>query len=79
MYLWRAVDNEGEVLDLLVQRCRETIATEKLLRKRLKTRRFAPGRSITNELRSHGVAFASPSLSADHEQGLPQNNRAEIS
>ena len=60
MFLWRAVDDEGEVIDLLVQRRRETIAAEELMRKRLKNDGFAAERAITNELRSRGVAFASP-------------------
>lgn len=60
MFLWRTVDDEGEVIDLLVQCHRETIAAEELMRKRLKNDGFAAERAITNELRSRGVAFASP-------------------
>ena len=42
MYLWRAVDHEGEVLDVLVQRRRDTRAALRLMRKLLKTQGFAP-------------------------------------
>jgi putative transposase len=38
MYLWRAVDDEGEILDMLVQRCRDTCAALRLMRKLLKKR-----------------------------------------
>jgi transposase-like protein len=49
-WLWRAVDDEGEVLDLLVQRRRDKAAVERLMRKLLKKQGFAPdvgGRQAT--------------------------------
>jgi putative transposase len=42
MYLWRAVDHEGEVLDMLVQRCRDKRAALRLMRKLLRKQGFAP-------------------------------------
>jgi transposase-like protein len=42
MYLWRAVDHEGEILDMLVQRRRDTQAALRLMRKLLKKQGFAP-------------------------------------
>ena len=78
-WLWRAVDDEGEVLDLLVQRRRDKAAAVKLMRKLLKKQGFAPDVLVTDKLRSYGAAKAELGLSARHEQGLRKNNRAEKS
>jgi transposase-like protein len=78
-WLWRAVDDEGEVLDLLVQRRRDKRAAAKLMRKLLKKQGFAPKVLVTDKLRSYGAAKAEIGLSARHEQGLRKNNRAENS
>ena len=77
-WLWRAVDDEGEVLDLLVQRRRNKAAAVKLMRKLIKKQGFAPDVLVTDKLRSYGAAKAER-LSARHEQGLRKNNRAENS
>ena len=77
-WLWRAVD-EGEVLDLLVQRRRDKAAATKLMRKLLKKHGFAPEVLVTDKLRSYGAAKSEIGLSARHEQGLRINNRAENS
>jgi hypothetical protein len=79
MYLWRAVDDEGEVLEVLIQRRRNKAAARKLIRKLLRKHGFAPTRVTTDKLRSYGAAFKEIGLSADHEQGVYQNNRAEVS
>jgi putative transposase len=78
-YLWRAVDHEGEVLDVLVQRHRDKAAALKLMRKLLKKQGFAPAVVTTDKLRSYRAAFQAMGLSARHEQGRRQNNRAENS
>jgi transposase-like protein len=78
-WLWRAVDDEGEVLDLLVQRRRDKNAAVKLMRKLLKKHGFAPDVLVTDKLRSYGAAKVALGLSARHEQGLRKNNRAENS
>jgi putative transposase len=78
-WLWRAVDDEGEVLDLLVQRRRDKAAAAKLLRKLLKKQGFTPDVLVTDKLRSYGAARSEIGLSARHEQGLRKNNRAENS
>ena len=78
-WLWRAVDNEGEVLDLLVQRRRNTTAAVKLMRKLLKKQGFAPEMLMTDMLRSYGAAKSALGLSARHEQGLRRNSWAENS
>ena len=58
MYLWRAVDDEGEVLDILVQQRRDKAAAVKLMRKLLKKQGFAPSVLVTDKLRSYGAAKA---------------------
>jgi putative transposase len=78
-WLWRAVDDEGEVLDLLVQLRRDKAAAMKLMRKLLKKQGFAPDVLGTDKLRSYGAAKSAMGLSARHEQGLRKNNRAENS
>jgi transposase-like protein len=77
MYLWRAVDHEGEVLDMLVQRRRDSPVALRLMRKLLKKQDFAP--KLTDKLRSYASAFRRLGLSCLHEQGLRMNNRAENS
>src|ERR1700757_4745687 len=78
-WLWRAVDDEGEVLDLLVQRRRDKAAAVKLMCKLLKKQGFAPEVLVTDKLRSYGAAKSEIGLSARHDQGLRANNRAENS
>jgi putative transposase len=77
-WLWRGVDDEGEVLDLLVQPRRDKAAAVKLMRKLLKKQGFAPEVLVTDKLRSCGAAKSEIGLSARHERGLRQSNRAEI-
>jgi putative transposase len=79
LYLWRAVDSEGEVLDIFVQRRRDKAAAGKLMRKLLKKQGLVPTEITTDKLRSYGAAFAELGLTARHEQGLRKNNRAEVS
>jgi putative transposase len=79
MYLWRAVDDEGEVLDMLVQRRRNAGSAQKLMRSLLEKQGFAPSVVVTDKLRSYSAAFRDIGLSARHEQGLRMNNRAENS
>jgi putative transposase len=78
-WLWRAVDNEGEVLDFLVQPRRNAKAAKKLMKKLLKKQGFLPTRIVTDRLRSYTAAFRSLGLSAVHDRGLHANNRAENS
>ena len=79
MYLWRAVDHEGEVLDMLVQRRRDKRAALRLMRKLLKKQGFTPKLLTTDKLGSYGAAFRHLRLTCRHEQGLRKNNRAENS
>jgi putative transposase len=79
MYLWRAVDREGEILDLLVQPKRNKAAALRLMRKLLRKQGYAPRVLVTDRLRSYAAARRHLGLSARHEQGLRKNNRAENS
>src|SRR5258707_6365729 len=79
MYLWRAVDHEGEILDVLLQGRRDRRAAVKLMRKLLRKQGFAPKRVTTDQLRSYDAALRLLGLGCHHEQGLRQNNRAENS
>ena len=79
MYLWRAVDSEGEVLDMLVQPKRDRAAALRLLRKLLGKQGYAPRVLVTDKLRSYTSAHRQLGLAARHEQGLRRNNRAENS
>ena len=79
MYLWRAVDHEGEVVDMLVQRRRDTRAALRLMRKLLRKQGFAPKLLVTDKLRSYASAFRRSRLTCQHEQGLRKNNRPENS
>ena len=78
-WLWRAVDDEGEALDLLVQRRRDKAGAVKLMRNLLKKQALAPEVLVTDKLRSYGAAKSEMRLCARHEQGLRKNNRAENS
>ena len=75
MYLWRAVDDEGEVLDMLVQRRRDTRSALRLMRKLLKKQGFVPKLLVTDKLRSYAAAFRRLRLTCRHEQGLRRSLR----
>src|SRR3979409_1800283 len=70
MYLWRAVDHEGEVLEILVQRRRDKRAAVRLMRKLLRKQGFAPKQVTTDKLRSYGAAFRHLGHCRHHEQSL---------
>src|SRR3954454_10276120 len=77
MYLWRAVDSEGEVLDMLVQSRRDKTAAVRLMRKLLKSHGMAPTELVTDRLRAYGAAARDLDLSAEHIMGKRKHNRAE--
>jgi transposase-like protein len=79
LYLWRAVDSEGEVLDMLVQPRRDKAAALKLFKKLLKRQGFMPSAIVTDKLGSYRAALQVLSFSGQHERGLRANNRAENS
>ena len=79
VYLWRAVDAEGEVLDVLIQSRRNRTAALKLMRKLLKKYAFVPDKLVTDDLRSYAVAVRDLGLAGRHDRGRWRNNRAENS
>src|SRR5271169_497647 len=79
VYLWRAVDAEGEVLDVLVQSKRNKHAALKLMRKLLKKCAMVPQRLVTDDLRSYSAAARDLGIENRHERGRWKNNRAENS
>lgn len=80
MYLWRAVDDEGEVLDVLVQKRRNKRAALKLLRKLLTTHGVHPETITTDKLASYRAALRELGLASRHRPGgMRENNRAENS
>ena len=79
VYLWRALDAEGEVLDVLVQSKRNKSAALKLLRKLLKKYAGVPERLVTDDLRSYGAAVHDLEIESRHQRGRWKNNRAENS
>jgi putative transposase len=79
VYLWRAVDAEGEILDVLVQSKRDKHAAVKLMRKLLKKYGFVPDRLITDDLGSYAATARDLGIEKHHERGRWKNNRAENS
>jgi len=78
-YLWRAVDQDGHVLDILVQSRRNKKAAKKFFRKLLKGLQFVPRVIITDKLKSYGAAKAEVMPGVEHRQHKGLNNRAENS
>jgi len=78
-YLWRAVDQDGDVLDILVQSKRDKRAARKFFRKLLKGLRYVPRVIITDKLRSYRAAITEVLPGVEHLQQKYQNNRAENS
>ena len=79
VYLWRAVDAEGEVLDVLVQTRRNKRAALKLMRKLLKKYGFVPNKLVTDDLQIYGAAASALGIARRHERGRWRNNPAENS
>ena len=78
-YLWRAVDQDGDVLDILVQKHRDKRAAKRFFRKLLKGLRYAPRKIVTDKLRSYDAARKELLASVIHDQGKRMNIRAEVS
>ena len=79
VYLWRAVDDEGTVLDIFVQARRNKKAAMRLLRKLLKNNGVKLDRIVTDRLGSYRAALKVLNLRHVHEVGGRKNNRAENS
>ena len=79
VFLWRAVDQEGNILDILVQRRRDKAAAKRFFRKLLKGCRYVPRVLITDRLKSYGAAKQEMLPGVEHRQHRYLNNRAENS
>ena len=78
-YLWRAVDQDGNVLDILVQPRRDAKAAKRFFRKLLTKQCRVPRVLVTDKLRSYQVAHRAVMPSVEHRQSRYLNNRAENS
>ena len=78
-YLWRAVDQDGDVIDILVQPRRDRKAAKQFFRKLLKGQGRVPRRLVTDKLRSYPAAHRSVMPSVVHSTKQYENNRAEVS
>ncbi len=78
-YLWRAVDQDGVVLDILVQARRDATAAKRFFRRLLKGLQYVPRVIVTDKLRSYGVAQRQLLPGVEHRQSRYLNNRAENS
>ncbi len=76
-YLWRAVDQDGDVLDILVQRRRNASAARRFFRKLLKGQGMEPRRLVTDKLGSYAAAHWSGMPSVVHDTRRWANNLAE--
>jgi putative transposase len=78
-YLWRAVDQDGHVLDILVQSRRNAGAAKRFFRKLLKDLQYVPRVIVTDKLRSYAAAKREVLPGVEHRQSRYLNNRAEVS
>ena len=78
-YLWRAVDQDGNVLDILVQSRRNAKAAKRFFRKLLKGLRYTPRVLVTDKLKSYGAAKREVMPGVEHRQSRYLNNQAEVS
>lgn len=78
-YLWRAVDQDGDTLDILVQRRRNQTAAERCIRRLLKDQGEEPRWLVTDQLRSYDAAHGTIMPTVAHRNHVYANNRAEVS
>ena len=78
-WLWRAVDQHGFVLDVLVQKRRDRRAAQRLLTKLLKSAGAPPRVMVTDKLKSYATGRREMKLCVEHRQHKGLNNRAETS
>ena len=78
-YLWRAVDQDGDVVDVFLQRRRDGKAAKRFFKRLLRTSGSEPRRIVTDKLRSYGVAHRELIPDTIHDTDQYANNRAELS
>jgi putative transposase len=78
-HLWRAVDQDGEVVDVFLQSRRDGNAAKRFFKRLLETHRNEPRKIVTDKLRSYGVAHRELIPDTIHVTTQYANNRAEVS
>jgi putative transposase len=78
-YLWRAVDQDGVVLDILVQPRPDTGAAKRFFKRLLKGLQYVPRVMVTDKLKSYAVAHRDLLPKVEHRKSRYLNNRAENS
>ncbi len=78
-YLWRAVDQDGEIVDVFLQKRRDGAAAKRFFNRSLKKHKDESRKIVTDKLRSYGVAHREIIPDAIHDTSQYANNRAEIS
>ena len=78
-YLWRAVDQDGEVIDVFLQSRRDGKAAKRFFKRLIKSNRAEPRKIVTDKLRSYGVAHRELIPDTIHDTSQYANNRAELS
>ena len=78
-YLWRAVDQDGEVVDVYLQKRRDGAAAKRFFNRLLKKHKDEPRKIVTDKLRSYGVAHRELIPDTIHDTSQYANNRAELS
>ncbi len=78
-YLWRAVDQDGDIVDVFLQRRRDGKAAKRFFNRLLRNNGCEPRKIVTDKLRSYGVAHRELIPDAIHDTSQYANNRAELS
>ena len=78
-YLWRAVDQDGEVVDVFLQDRRDGKAAKRFFKRLLRSHQAEPRKIVTDKLRSYGVAHRELMPDVIHDTSQYANNRAELS
>ena len=78
-YLWRAVDQDGEIIDVYLQKRRDGAAAKRFFKRLLKIHQDEPRKIVTDKLRSYGVAHRELIPDTIHDTSQYANNRAELS
>jgi putative transposase len=78
-YLWRAVDQDGEVVDVFLQHRRDGKAATRFFKRLIKKHQGEPRKIVTDKLRSYGVAHRELIPETIHDTSQYANNRCELS
>lgn len=78
-YLWRAVDQDGDEIDILVQKCKNKKAAMRFFKKLLKGQKDMPLKVVTDKLKSYSAAKTELIPSVEHSTVQYENNRCELS